>query len=110
VYALSLAAFKNNFLYTAINRDEFVQQYTPYKEFIDSDYVLLARDNDGQCCGFVFAIPDYLQQRTGGQINRLIIKHSLSALSAKMVVSELSWLRRFKTGHIRMVFVLLFML
>ena len=73
VYSLSLEAFKNNVLYTAIDESTFLQQYLPFADKIDSRYVLIAFDGQGGCCGFVFAIPD-LAQLQRGNIDRLIIK------------------------------------
>lgn len=73
VYSLSLEAFRNNVLYTEIDKKTFLQQYLPFADKIDSRYVLLAFDKQGRCCGFVFAIPD-LTQLQQGNIDRLIIK------------------------------------
>lgn len=74
VYRLSLEAFSKNVLYTPLDEEAFLGQYLSFADKIDKDYVLLANDVDGKCCGFVFAIPDFLQLQHGNTINRLIIK------------------------------------
>lgn len=74
VYGLSLEAFSKNILYAEIDQATFLQQYLPFVDHIDPRFVLLAQDNQGTCCGFVFAIPDLLQLKNGTPLNRLIIK------------------------------------
>lgn len=74
VYQLSLEAFSRNILYTPLAEEAFLRQYLPFADTIDKDYVLLAHDASGKCCGFIFAIPDLLQLQQGKTVNRLIIK------------------------------------
>lgn len=70
IYELSLAAFRNNFLFTPIERDSFVLKYLPLKPLIDPDFVLLAEDARGELAGFVFGITD-IKDKTR---KRLILK------------------------------------
>ena len=74
VYRLSLEAFSKNVLYTPLAEEAFLGQYLSFADKINKDYVLLANDADGKCCGFIFAIPDLLQLQQGKTMNRLIIK------------------------------------
>jgi len=74
IYKLSLCAFSSNVLYSPISEKEFLQQYLPYKAQLDPDYMLIAFNDDEHCCGFIFAMPDYLQLQRGEPLNRLIIK------------------------------------
>jgi len=74
VFRLALEAFSKNVLYTSLTENSFLELYLPYSEKIDSDYVLIAEDKEWNCCGFVFAIPDYLQLQRGEAIKRLVIK------------------------------------
>jgi predicted N-acetyltransferase YhbS len=43
--------------------------------------MLVAEDKEGECCGFIFAIPDYQQLQRGEKLSRLIVK--TLAVSAK---------------------------
>lgn len=57
IYRISASAFVNNFLYTPIAEDEFVDLYVPIKAFIRPEMVLLAEDEQGPLA-FLFAVPD----------------------------------------------------
>ena len=81
VFKLSLEAFSQNILYTPISKEAFLQQYLPYADKVDTDFMLIAEDKTRECCGFVFAIPDYQQLQRGEQLSRLIVK--TLAVSAK---------------------------
>lgn len=74
VFKLSLEAFSNNRLYTPISEDIFLKQYLPYADKVDTDLMLISKDENDECCGFVFAIPDYEQLQRGEKASRLIIK------------------------------------
>lgn len=58
IYQLSLTSFSNNFLYTPLPREAFMQSYLAARETIDPDFVLLAR-KEGVLIGFLFCIPDH---------------------------------------------------
>lgn len=73
IFALSLAAFARNFLYTPIAREEFVAQYLPYAERIDPRFVLVA-EQGGRAVGFLFAIPDLLEAARTGRATTVIAK------------------------------------
>lgn len=74
IYHLSLETFSDNVLYTPITETAFLQQYLPFTDRIDRDFVLLAEDSEKKICGFIFALPDFLQMNNGGKVDRLIIK------------------------------------
>lgn len=74
VYRLSLLAFKDNILYSPLEKDVFLNLYLPYADKIDSRYVMIAEDSKAECCGFLFALPDLLQLQYQARIDRLIIK------------------------------------
>jgi len=73
LFALSLAAFARNFLYTPIPRAQFVAQYLPYAERIDPRLVLVA-EQAGRAVGFLFAIPDWLEAARTGRATTVIAK------------------------------------
>ena len=69
LYDLSRAAFADNFLYTPIEREVFLEMYRPVKAHVREDFVLFA-EKDGRAVGFVFALPDLLLP----EARRIIVK------------------------------------
>jgi len=57
LFALSKAAFRDNFLYTPISRESFLALYRPAVPLVSPEFVLLAERGD-ETVGFVFALPD----------------------------------------------------
>lgn len=72
IYQLSLISFQQNFLYTPIDRAEFLAQYRQVVPFLKPELVLMAEQN-GQLVGFLFALPDLLAAQRGA-IDTVIIK------------------------------------
>jgi predicted N-acetyltransferase YhbS len=73
VFELSLLAFKDNFLYTPIDEAEFMEQNRRLLPAVRPELVLLAEDHK-QLVGFLFAVPDVLQQKRGQKPDTIIIK------------------------------------
>jgi L-amino acid N-acyltransferase YncA len=74
IHELSLASFAGNFLYTPIDRAEFVAQYLPVAPRVDPRLVFVA-EHAGRVIGFLFAIADWLEAaRTGKPSTTVIIK------------------------------------
>ena len=73
IFSISLESFANNFLYTPLDREAFLEQYHRVLPYVDPRLVLVAEHND-QAVGFIFAIPDLLQRQRGAAINTVIIK------------------------------------
>ena len=80
IYRIASEAFLNNFLYSPISWPEFALLYYPLREVINSDFVLVA-EAQAQPAGFIFALPDLLQDRSDAQFDTVIIK-SLGVLPA----------------------------
>jgi GNAT superfamily N-acetyltransferase len=77
IYALSLDAFKDNFLYTPLDEAEFMEQNRRLLPAVRPELVLLAeqRSHDhAELVGFLFAVPDLLQQKRGQTPDTIIIK------------------------------------
>jgi GNAT superfamily N-acetyltransferase len=82
VFALSLIAFKENFLYTPLDEAEFMEQNRRLLPFVRPELVLLAEHHDEasqgegrhELVGFLFAVPDVLQQKRGQTPDTIIIK------------------------------------
>jgi GNAT superfamily N-acetyltransferase len=73
IHALSLLSFRNNFLYTPIDEDDFVAQYYGVRDLVRPGLVLIA-EKQGQPIGYVFGLPDLLQARRGQAIDTVIVK------------------------------------
>jgi GNAT superfamily N-acetyltransferase len=77
--AMSLAAFKDNFLYTPIDEAEFMEQNRRILPVVRPELVLLAEQrgeghDDNELVAFLFAVPDVLQQKRGQTPDTIIIK------------------------------------
>lgn len=73
VYALSLASFADNFLYTPISAGEFLAQYHALQPHLRPELVMLT-EREGKLLGYLFALPDIAQQRRGENIDTVILK------------------------------------
>lgn len=73
LYAVSIAAFADNYLYTPIARDAFHAQYAAILPRIDPRLVLLA-EHAGTVVGYVFVVPDLLEQARTGRATTAIVK------------------------------------
>ena len=73
IFALSLSAFRGNFLYTPIGEDEFLAQYQAVMPYVKPELVLLAEEGD-RLAAFMFALPDLLEQRRKGSLETIILK------------------------------------
>lgn len=71
IYQLSRQAFAGNFLYTDVQRPDFMALYKPILPNINPDFILIAENENGEARGFLFAIPDYAQ---GSHPDRIIVK------------------------------------
>ena len=72
IHAVSLKSFSNNFLYTPLDEDGFLDAYRKVEDRVDPDLVRIA-ERDGKVCGFVFGIPD-LEAAARGEKPALIVK------------------------------------
>jgi GNAT superfamily N-acetyltransferase len=73
IYAVSRVSFRQNLLYTEIPQVEFVSMYEAVLPVARSELVLIA-ERDGQCIGYLFAIPDLEQKARGLEVDTFIIK------------------------------------
>ena len=73
LYEVSTAAFAENFLYTPIARDAFHAQYGAMLPRLDPRLVLLA-EHAGTVVGYVFVVPDLLEQARTGRATTAIVK------------------------------------
>ena len=73
VYDLTVEAFKNNFLYSELEREIFLKMYLSYEDKIVKKFfkMLYLRD---ELIGYVFGIPDYTELGYKGKIGTIILK------------------------------------
>ena len=73
VYDLTVEAFKNNFLYSELEREIFLKMYMSYEDKIVKKLfkMLYLRD---ELIGYVFGIPDYTELGYKGKIETMILK------------------------------------
>ena len=79
IYEISIKSFKNNFLYTPISYEEFVQMYLKIKNFTNPDFVLIA-ESINIPLGFIFAIDNIFEKE-----KKSLIAKSLAVIPDKNV-------------------------
>jgi len=89
IYELSLEAFRENLLYTPVDREGFLALYDGIEPFLAPEFVLFAEAGGG-AVAFVFAVPDLAEERRTGATRTLVVK-TLATLPA--------W-RRFGIGSV----------
>ncbi len=72
IYQVSLRSFANNFLYTPLEEENFMDAYRKVRDRVDPDFVRIA-ERDGSVCGFVFGIQD-LEALGRGEKPAVIVK------------------------------------
>lgn len=73
LYSVARISFAENLLYTPISEAEFVAMYQPLRANVNPEFVWLA-EQEAQCVGFCFCLPDLLQAQGGGKVDSLIVK------------------------------------
>lgn len=73
IYAVTIAAFRENILYAPIAEKDFLDQHLPFKRHIRPDLVLMA-ERSNELVGYLFAIPDLLEVRRGESERTVILK------------------------------------
>jgi len=58
IYDLTCDTFRENYLYTAIPRAEFIELYRGVKQLVAPELVQFVMDPDGVPAGFIFCFPD----------------------------------------------------
>jgi len=75
LYPLVVASFRQNFLASPIDEQDFFEQNRQIQPYVRPELVLLAEtERVGEPVGFVFALPDWLQERRGETVDTVIVK------------------------------------
>jgi GNAT superfamily N-acetyltransferase len=62
LFEVALESFSENFLYTPISKEAFLQLYQPLLGQLPPQFIRIA-EHDGRAVGFAFAVPDMLRAR-----------------------------------------------
>jgi len=73
VYNLTVESFKNNFLYSELEREIFLKMYMSYEDKIVKKFFKMLYLKD-ELIGYVFGIPDYTELGYKGKIETMILK------------------------------------
>ena len=73
IYDMSTEAFKDNFLYSEIKREDFLDSYMKIKDLMDYDFINIAYKS-GKPAGFIFGFPDYNEKISGNKMETVILK------------------------------------
>lgn len=60
IFVICNHVFQDNFLYSPITEEAFVQKYLPLKPYLDADLCWLVSTDNQEVAGLLFAIPDHL--------------------------------------------------
>ena len=73
VYDLTVEAFKNNFLYSKLEKEIFLKMYLSYEDKIIKKFFKMLYFKD-ELIGYVFGIPNYTELGYKGKIDTIILK------------------------------------
>ena len=73
VYDLTIEAFKNNFLYSELDREIFLKMYMSYEDKIVKKFFKMLYLK-GELIGYVFGIPDYAELQYKEKVETMILK------------------------------------
>lgn len=73
VYDLTIEAFKNNFLYSELDREIFLKMYMNYEDKIVKKFFKMLYLKD-ELIGYVFGIPDYAELQYKEKVETMILK------------------------------------
>ena len=73
VYDLTIEAFKNNFLYSELDREIFLKMYMSYEDKIVKKFFKMLYLKD-ELIGYVFGIPDYAELQYKEKVETMILK------------------------------------
>lgn len=62
IYDISVKSFVNNFLYMPIDFEDFYKMYEPVKRFLNSEWVLIAENENNDAVAFVFGFDNLYSQ------------------------------------------------
>lgn len=74
LYDFCMESFKSNFLFTPIDKVNFIEKYKKIKPFIKPDYVIIAEDKNKEMVGLIFCLENYNDKNEKGIIIKTLAK------------------------------------
>ncbi len=75
LHAFCMDSFRNNFLFTPLSKEAFIEKYIKVKAYIDPQYVILAEDTQQNIVGFIFCLENVYDTERKGMIVKTLAKH-----------------------------------
>ncbi len=75
LFEFNATAFKTNFLYTPLDKEEFIKKYAETKKIINPDFVILAEERNKKLIGYFFCIDDFFNTKEKSLIIKTIARH-----------------------------------
>lgn len=94
LYPFICSSFSSNFLFTPISKDIFIKKYLKFKALINSEFVLIAQDENKTIIGFVFCYDDLLNKKEKSLVIKTLARDrseqwsGLGAVMANQVISR----------------------
>ena len=84
MYDIAMASFARNFLFTPIERADFLALYRPLQPLIDPSFVAIA-EHEGRMAGFAFALGDFEDDTIVGKTQARLPEARYAGLGAALV-------------------------
>lgn len=75
IFHFNAIAFRSNFLYTPITKNEFIKKYAKTQGLIDPEFVILAEDAERNLIGYFFCIIDFYNKKEKSLIVKTAARH-----------------------------------
>jgi hypothetical protein len=108
IYRLTLDAFRYNFLYTPIEFSEFLELYRPVKNYLNTDYSLLAFDAKGKLISFLFSVDNIFDKTKKALILKTLANSSdIKAKGTATILTEIVHRQAFESGYDEVIHALM---
>lgn len=74
LHPVILGAFKDNFLFTPLCFNSFLEKYLPLKHFIKEPFFIIAEDELGQIIGFILCLDDHYNIKEKSLIAKTLVR------------------------------------
>lgn len=74
LYGFCMEAFRNNFLFSPIGKENFIEKYLKVRSYIKPEYVLIAENSKKEIVGFIFCLENYFDTKEKGLIIKTVAK------------------------------------
>lgn len=74
LYEFCMQSFKSNFLFTPVDKSDFIEKYKKVKSFIKPDFVIIAENKNQEMVGLIFCLENYNDKNEKGIIIKTLAK------------------------------------